>query len=132
MAITLDGTTGVTAAEFDGAIDASNLTGVLPALDGSALTGIDTAPPTDFGAVGTYSGFSTNSTGVLNTTFSAGTTYAGSSLQKQTGPGTNQFEKTQVSALVNAGVSGTWRLMADFTTNTSTEIETGSLYVRIA
>lgn len=40
MAITLDGTTGVTAAEFDGALDASNLTGALPAIDGSALTGI--------------------------------------------------------------------------------------------
>ena len=50
MAITLDGTTGVTAAEFDGALDASNLTGninasqltgALPAIDGSALTGIE-------------------------------------------------------------------------------------------
>ncbi len=40
MAITLDGTTGVTAAEFDGALDASNLTGSLPAIDGSALTGV--------------------------------------------------------------------------------------------
>ena len=40
MAITLDGTTGVTAAEFDGALDASNLTGALPAIDGSALTGL--------------------------------------------------------------------------------------------
>lgn len=115
-----------------GGLDAADLTGTLPAIDGSALTGIDTLPPTDFGAVGTYSGFSTNSTGVTNTTFSAGTTYAGSSLQKQTGQGTNQFEKTQVSALVNAGVSGTWRLMADFTTSSSTEAETGSLYVRIA
>lgn len=54
MAITLNGSTGVTAAEFDGALDASNLTGALPAIDGSALTGIDTAPPTTFGAVGTY------------------------------------------------------------------------------
>ena len=49
MAITLDGSTGVTAAEFDGALDASNLTGdidasqltgALPAIDGSALTGV--------------------------------------------------------------------------------------------
>lgn len=112
-----------------GGLDAADLTGTLPALDGSALTGVI---PTTYGAVGTYAGFSTDSTGVLNTTFSAGTTYAGSSLQKQTGQGTNQFEKTQVSALVNAGVSGTWRLMADFTTSSSTGNETGSLYVRIA
>ena len=40
MAITLDGTTGVTAAEFDGTVDASNLTGTLPAIDGSALTNL--------------------------------------------------------------------------------------------
>ena len=50
MAITLDGTTGITAAEFDGTVemsnltgtmDASKLTGTLPSIDGSSLTGID-------------------------------------------------------------------------------------------
>ena len=45
IAITMNGMTGViTAQSFDGALDgalaASNLTGALPALDGSALTGI--------------------------------------------------------------------------------------------
>ncbi len=40
MTITLDGTTGVTAPALTGSIDASNLTGVLPAIDGSALTGL--------------------------------------------------------------------------------------------
>ena len=41
IAITMNGMTGViTAQSFDGALAASNLTGALPALDGSALTGI--------------------------------------------------------------------------------------------
>ena len=44
MTITLNGTTGVVAPEFDGPLDASNLTGALPAIDGSALTGITSTP----------------------------------------------------------------------------------------
>lgn len=44
MSIVLDGTTGVTAPALTGPIDAANLTGVLPAIDGSALTGINGTP----------------------------------------------------------------------------------------
>jgi len=40
MSIVLDGTTGVTAPALTGFIDAANLTGALPAIDGSALTGL--------------------------------------------------------------------------------------------
>ena len=58
MAITLDGTTGVTAAEFDGTVDASNLTGTLPAIDGSALTGIASGGVTLLGTLATTSGTS--------------------------------------------------------------------------
>ena len=45
MAITLNGTTGITTPDIDSTagLDAEDLTGVLPAIDGSALTGI--APP---------------------------------------------------------------------------------------
>jgi microcystin-dependent protein len=44
MSIVLDGTTGVTAPALTGPINAANLTGVLPAIDGSALTGINGTP----------------------------------------------------------------------------------------
>jgi hypothetical protein len=40
MSVVIDGTTGVTAAAFDGAVDAADLTGTLPALNGSALTSL--------------------------------------------------------------------------------------------
>lgn len=40
MSVVIDGTTGITAAAFDGAVDAADLTGTLPALDGSALTNL--------------------------------------------------------------------------------------------
>ena len=64
MAITLDGTTGVTAAEFDGTVDASNLTGTLPAIDGSALTGIDSGGTTLLGTMSTASGSSATLSGL--------------------------------------------------------------------
>jgi len=115
MAITLDGTTGVTAAEFDGTVDASNLTGVLPAIDGSALTGIDTDPPTTFDAVGTYAGLRSTGAG---TTVSAGATFSGSTLWT-----------ARIGSTINDGqtVSGTWRYMQY--TNADSN---GGLYVRIA
>ena len=68
MAITLDGTTGVTAAEFDGTVDASNLTGTLPAIDGSALTNLP------------VSGL-----GVGQTPQTVSRSYAGTSYQNTTG-----------------------------------------------
>ena len=56
MAITLDGSTGVTAPALTGSIDASNLTGSLPAIDGSALIGIASGGMTLLGSVATTSG----------------------------------------------------------------------------
>ena len=40
MSVVINGTTGITAAAFDGAVDAGDLTGTLPALNGSALTSL--------------------------------------------------------------------------------------------
>jgi len=68
MAITLDGTTGVTAAEFDGALDASNLTGTLPAPTTSAVLAATSGASA--GAVGTYI------LGKTNTTVSFGSNYS--------------------------------------------------------
>lgn len=127
MAITLDGTTGVTAAEFDGTVDASNLTGTLPAIDGSALTGIDTAPPTDFGAVGTYAmaGFGTGGQPIA-----AGTTYSGSSLNNTTLAFLNNSDLYGNNTSAFTG-SGTWRAMnsSDFTSSSWWNV---ALFVRVA
>ncbi|AYP28112.1 hypothetical protein HWB26_gp53 [Lentibacter phage vB_LenP_ICBM2] len=132
MAITLDGSTGVTATEFDGTIDASNLTGTLPAIDGSALTGISTTPSTaqvlsatagaSVGAVGTYAflGEYGNGRPVLN----AGDTLAGSSL-----------EYTAVTdTVLHSGVSpsGTWRLMGAYYPSSSLNDFPRSLWLRIS
>ncbi len=135
MTITLDGSTGVTAAEFDGALDASNLTGVLPAIDGSALTslaagnltgtlpaidgsaltGIDTSPPTTYNAVGTYA-FCMHTTTSSNTI--NGSTYAGSTLYPA---GLHMYSTFGVdgqnggtetlSTYGGTTLSGTWRAM---------------------
>ena len=73
----------------------SNLTGALPAIDGSALTGIDTSPPTTLGAVGTYAML-----WIDNAEISPGSTRAGSTLR-------------YASAIAYGTVysTGTWRCM---------------------
>ena len=134
MTITLNGTTGVTAAEFDGTVDASNLTGALPAIDGSALTdlnaaelvgalpaidgsaltGIDTSPPTTYGAVGTYLFANRGSAGATIPT--VGATYSGTGLYA-TGVQSFVYGSGGVSTYVAAGLNpaavgaGTWRAM---------------------
>jgi hypothetical protein len=147
MAITLDGTTGVTATEFDGALDASNLTGALPAIDGSAvtaltagnltgalpaidgsaLTGIDTSPPTTFGAVGTYGLF--RHTG-NNVTVYAGSTYSGSILQAAGATtGFSNAGTTLKTGTNGSAPSGTWRAMGTHTPNGDFAL---TVYVRIS
>ena len=130
MAITLDGTTGVTAAEFDGAVDASNLTGVLPAIDGSALTGIDTSPPTTAGAVGTYVFAFDNVARQL--TF--GGTYAGSDLYPASFVATSTapigLESTNYLSTGSGTLSGTWRSMGGHFSNPS--FKNVTVYVRIS
>ena len=128
MAITLDGTTGVTAAEFDGTIDASNLTGVLPAIDGSALTGISSTPSTadvlsatagaSAGAVGTYILARQISNGV---TYILGSTIAGSSLYPA-----NTYHASGSSGYDSryGSLTGTWRCMGE--TNIFNGTSTGS------
>ena len=139
MAITLDGTTGVTAAEFDGTVDASNLTGdidasqltgTLPAIDGSALTGIDTAPPTTAGAVGTYV-FAFDSVG-RQLTF--GSTYAGSALYPGAFCATSTapigLEGNAYLSTGSGNLSGTWRSMGAHYSNTT--FKNITVYVRIS
>lgn len=144
MAITLDGSTGVTAAEFDGTVDASNLTGVMPSIDGSALTGIDTAPPTTAGAVGTYvwARGPASSTAASPRTF--GSTYAGSSLYASGLVTTTaalvetyiQYESNATIAIgdqSDPSLSGTWRAMGRTTSTSSQHDEMPvTLFVRIS
>ena len=90
-------------------LDASNLTGALPAIDGSALTGIDTSPPTTFDAVGTYGFFRYTP---VSSTVSAGSTYAGSSLRAAgAGTGLSNTGTTLKTGTNGSAPSGTWRAM---------------------
>ena len=115
MSITLNGSTGVTAAEFDGALDASNLTGTLPAIDGSALTGIDTTTAQvgtatsglAAGAVGSYIMARQISNGV---TYILGSTASGSVLYPA-----NTYQSGASSGYDSryGSLSGTWRCMGE-------------------
>ena len=167
MAITLDGTTGITtpdltsaapmdvggsavltaasslaAANLTGslpAIDGSavtsltsaNLTGALPSIDGSALTGVGS---TTFGDVGTYVTAMRNFP--INTSYAGGTTVAGSNLLKwqDTGQGNSGFplksDSTNVNDTAASGLSGTWRLMAPMQSSGNSIKVIGGLYVR--
>ena len=113
MAITLNGSTGVTAAAFVG--------------DGSALTG--TAPPTDSGAVGTYA-LLRHSNG--NTSFSFGSTYGGSVLRPT---GFHTRETASGGILHNreyaATQSGTWRCMGS-TVVVNPDWAAATIFVRIS
>jgi hypothetical protein len=64
MSIVLDGTNGVTAPALTGPIDAANLTGALPAIDGSALTGLSSGGLTLLGTLATTSGASVTFSGL--------------------------------------------------------------------
>jgi len=69
MSIVLDGTTGVTAPALTGPIDAANLTGALPAIDGSALTGLSSGGMTLLGTIATTSGASVTLSGLTLTDY---------------------------------------------------------------
>ena len=117
MTITLNGTTGVVAPEFDGPLDASNLTGALPAIDGSQLTGISSTPTTSdvltatagasAGAVGTYIMARQISNGV---TYILGSTASGSVLYPA-----NTYQSGSSSGYDSryGSLSGTWRCMGE-------------------
>ena len=100
-------------------IAASQLTGALPAIDGSALTGLPAPTTAQVGtataglaadAVGSYAWLAKTPVSTAAITF--GTTYAGSGLFTSgfTTPGTIAGNALS-SILVGAAVSGTWRAM---------------------
>ena len=107
-------------------LTSANLTGALPAIDGSALTGVGAS--TTAGAVGTYAWLGSN--GVQ--TFSAGSSYAGSGLRYagagQYGWG---FTGTAYSTTRGGTPAGTWRAMGSCGTGYST-VSPSTIFVRIS
>ena len=113
MAITLNGTTGIstpnitstTAPSLVGtnftSLPSASLTGALPAIDGSALTGV--AVSTTAGAVGTYA-LLRNVSSTSN--FTIGSTKAGSSLVYA-----NTYQNGGNYGSGNTSPSGTWQIM---------------------
>ena len=127
MTIILNGTPGITTPDLTStdditansstvltsasSIPAANLTGSLPAIDGSALTGVGGS--TDYGAVGTHVVGLTTGTSVT-----AGTTIAGSSLyacatSTACSLNASSFPLSNLSPAVNLGLSGTWRTLTN-------------------
>ena len=112
---------GVDAADLTGNVDAALLTGTLPAIDGSALTGVGGS--TTAGDVGTY-GFLGSNAGV-NINF--GGTIAGSSLPRAA---SNKDGYTSAASL-----SGTWRCMGSVSSFSGTDPyaeASQSLFVRVS
>ena len=135
MSIILDGTTGITANSAtvltnSSDIPAANITGSLPAIDGSALTGVGS---TDYGEVGTHVIAMTPGTSIT-----AGTTIAGSDLYTMPA-GTScslnmgAFALTNVSTPVSLSLSGTWRTLTNSDRGGfGTAFYMGNLWVRIS
>ena len=94
-------------------LTSANLTGALPAIDGSALTGVGAS--TTYGAVGTYV-FATQFVAPNSAGTTENTTVAGSGL-KPSGIGINEVSLTDdnqtTGQATNGGsaLSGTWRSM---------------------
>ena len=147
MTITLNGTTGITTPDLTSTDDitansatvltsasnipAANITGSLPAVDGSALTGVGTS--TDYGAVGTYVNC------FISGNVTTDSTYAGSLLSRYLNGGLTVFNGPTGTSAQNyltagytaqsLGLSGTWRALS-----TSNQGDPGSraLFVRIS
>lgn len=113
MPITLNGSTGITAPAFDGTVDAADLTGTLPALNGAALTNLP-APTTAqvgtatsglaSGAVGSYALLNSLSVATRN----SGATVAGSNLRYA-----NTYAVSSTVGYSTETPSGTWQLMGN-------------------
>ena len=86
-------------------LQAPRLTGALPAIDGSSVTGV--SPPTTHLAVGTYAAFFYQSTDSV----AAGATAAGSDLKYLTTPAYNTWQTSEANGNGTAA-SGTWRNMS--------------------
>ena len=144
MSIILDGTTGITANSSTvltnaSSIPAANITGSLPAIDGSALTGVGS---TDYGAVGTYIVAMITTASFID----ANTTVSGSSLKASQWYGTpggqvlysfvamNSYNDSAGYAnyFVSLGLSGTWRTLTNIGTGGNTGRSYKALLVRIS
>lgn len=122
------GTLAGTALQATSTLDATKLSGVLPALDGSALTGISL--PTTYGAVGTYGLFAT---AVAGAGYAPGGTIAGSGLY----PANTYNSGDYIAGWRNANKpSGTWQCMGqtNYVENAVTAYRsaTVSVWVRIS
>ena len=92
-----------------------------------------TVGSTTYGAVGTYTGAFIQS-GSTSQDIAGGATYAGSALQKHSGTtGANQFSGQYDTNISSAGLSGTWRVMAPFTTTQyGTSYYSSGFFIRIS
>lgn len=147
MAITLNGSTGITAPAVDAALDASDITGSLPSVDGSALTNLNASaltgslpaingsaltgvgPSTSYGDVGTYAFMYYSPQGYPT----AGFTASGSSLYPANGYSYGGWSGYNTAS---GSATGTWRLMGllGYYSNTARgQADTSnSVWVRIA
>jgi hypothetical protein len=136
MSVVIDGTTGVTAAAFDGAVDAADLTGTLPALNGSALTNLPAPTSAQvgtataglaYGAVGTYGFFR----GPSATVVTPGSPYAGSLLQASSIMNVGTYAGTVTSGGMAGAPSGTWMALGGSSSSTANTGAT-TLFLRIS
>lgn len=128
IATAAQGTLADTALQAASSLTAANLTGALPAIDGSALTGVGGSTTT--GDVGTYA-YLIATTGNIGVT--PATSYAGSGL-RYAAQSTNSITSSSgynVGHTYSSGPSGTWRAMGGRTT-TGTYTYVATLYVRIS
>ena len=117
-------------------LNAANLTGTLPAIDGSALTGVGGS--TTYGAVGTYVWGRRTGSAADQAQFVAGTTYAGNTLYPAGISGNYALAALYWSSngtmyggdVSAAALSGTWRAMG--TTHPSERENPETLFVRIS
>jgi len=145
MAITLDGSTGIGTPDITStaapalvgtnftSLQSSQLTGALPAIDGSALTGISTTPTTSqvatatagiaVGIVGSYAFLMEYGTNFPFRT--VGSTLAGSGLYYAAATGNPNFPGSGFA-------SGTWRLMGSYSASVTSNDYPASLWLRIS
>jgi hypothetical protein len=156
MSVVIDGSTGITAPAFDGSVNAADLTGTLPALNGSALTSLSAGnltgalpalngsaltnlpAPTSaqvgtataglaYGDVGTYAFFR----GPLSTLVTPGSTYAGSSMQASSIMNSGTYASTVTSGGNAGAASGTWRAVGGSASSTA-NVGATTLFLRIS
>lgn len=128
FASTAQGALADTALQAGDSLDAGDLVNALPAIDGSALTGISSSTAT--GEVGTYAFLRTN----VGVSITPASSYAGSVL-RYAGASTGQANTgTTVLSGTNPttpALSGTWRAMSGHTRHSSAYYSLG-LFVRIS